>query len=297
MESRSRRAVLGALAGSLPALAGCSGVLGRTTAEPVRVLCAGSLQKALLDGLDSAVAAPVQVEARGSAAAARLVADGVRDPDVVALADTALFESVLDTAWYTRFATNELVISYDGATDGGRRIADADTWFEPILAGDATLGRTDPNLDPLGYRTLFALELGADHYDRPDLRQRVRDASRVYPETSLLARLDTGAVDAAMTYRNMAVDHGFDTRELPAALHLGDPAHRERYRTVSYTLSDGTTVTGDVIEYGATCRHETEGAIETFEALVGGAALADRGFGLPARYPAYEGDVPDRLAP
>jgi molybdate/tungstate transport system substrate-binding protein len=141
------------------------------------------------------------------------------------------------------------------------------------------------------------LELGATYYDQPDLLRRVRDASQIYPETSLLARLDTGAVDAAVTYRNMATDRGFDTVSLPPKLNLGDPAHRDQYATVTYTLSDGTRVTGDLIEYGATVRHRSDAAIETFEALVRGDILTDHGFGLPARYPAYEGDVPDRLAP
>lgn len=294
MDTLSRRAVLGALAGSVSGVAGCA-VLGRSTADPVRLLCAGSLQQALLKGFEDTVSATVEVESRGSAAAARLVADGVRDPDVLALADAALFSAVLDSSWYTRFATNELVVAYNGSTAGGGRIAEAERWFDPLLAGEATLGRTDPDLDPLGYRTLFALELGAEYYDRPDLLRAIRDRSRIYPETSLLARLDTGAVDAAVVYRNMALDRGFETRTLPAELHLGDPTHRDQYRTVSETLSDGTTVTGDLIEYAATVRHRTDPAVATFESLVSGDPLSGHGFGLPARYPVFEGDVPDTL--
>lgn len=295
MANLSRRTLLRSLAGAAPAAAGCSGVLGRTTEEPVQVLCAGSLQRALLDGLADAVDSPVQIEARGSAAAARLVADGVRDPDVIALADPALFESVLQTPWHARFATNELVVAADGDTERGAAVTAADRWFEPIVDGDVTVGRTDPDLDPLGYRTLFALELAADYYDRPDLPAAVREASTIYPETSLLARLDTGALGAAVTYRNMAIDHGFDARSLPAAINLGAPKRRDHYRTTSYTLPDETVVTGDLIEYAATATTATDTAIETFDALVGGEALADHGFGLPARYPSFEGNVPDSI--
>lgn len=283
--------MLGALAGGLSALTGCTSVATTADGKPVSLLCAGSLQKALLDSFGEGV----QVEAHGSAAAARFVADGVRDPDVVALADPVLFERILDAPWHARFATNELVVAYDADTEAGRHLEAADRWFEPFVAGDLALGRTDPDLDPLGYRTLFALELAADHYDRPDLPDSVLADSTIYPETSLLARLDTGALDAAMTYRNMAVDRGFATLALPPAINLGVPARREQYTTVSYTLSDGTTVTGDLIEYAATVRHRTDAAVAIFETLVGGAPLADHGFGLPARYPAFEGNVPDSI--
>lgn len=289
----SRRGVLGALGGTAWALAGCS-VLGRG-GTAVRVLCAGSLQRALLT-LDDRIDPRVQVEAHGSAAAARLVAEGARDPDVVALADAALFESVLSVPWYARVATNELCVAYDGTTDAGRRIERANRWYDPVVDGPVTLGRTDPALDPLGYRTLFALELAADYDDRPALPGAVLSASRVYPETSLLARLDTGAVGAAVVYRTMASDYGFDTVDLPPAVDLSDPGRADRYRRVTYSLPDGTTVRGAPIEYAVTARTAGDGTLTAFEAIAGGASLADHGFGVPDRYPAFEGDVPDPLA-
>lgn len=289
----SRRATLSALAGSLTALAGCSTVLG-SSGSAVRVLCAGSLQNALL-ALDSAVDPAVQVEAHGSAAAARMVADGQRHPDVVALADATLFESVLSVPWYAHVATNELTLAYDASTDAGRRIERAERWVDPIADGSVSLGRTDPALDPLGYRTLFALELAETYYDRPGLAASVRESSRIYPETSLLARLDSGAVGAAVVYRNMAQDHGFDTVDLPAAIDLSDPERADSYRTTEYTLPDGTTVTGGPIDYAATARNTDDDTLAVFETIIDGALLADYGFRVTDRYPSFEGDVPDKI--
>jgi len=287
--SADRRSVLAALAGAA-SFGGCASALGGSS-ERVQVLCAGSLQSPLGE-LDSRLDIPVAVEARGSAAAAQLVADGVRDPDVVALADAALFESVLDPEWYALVATNELAVAYGRETPAGRRIREADRWFEPILAGDVVLGRTDPDLDPLGYRTLFALELAAAHYGRPDLAEAVLATSGVYPETSLLARLDTGEVDAAVVYRSMASDHGYDTVDLPSAVDLSAPSRADSYGTVSYRLPDGTRVDGGVIEYAATVRHRSEDAVAVFEELASGELLADHGFRVPDRYPAVEGNAP-----
>lgn len=280
------------------ALAGCGGTLGQMTRgerrPTVSVLAAGSLQNAFETDLRAAVDPELRIEARGSAAAARLVADGQRDPDVLALADPALFD-VLGVEWHARFATNALVVAYDEGTEGGRRVAGADRWFDPVLAGEARLGRTDPDLDPLGYRTLFMLELAADHYGRSGLPERLVDREQVYPETQLLAGFETGALDAAVVYRSMAEERGYGYVHLPGAVDLSDPGRADAYAETAYELPDGTRVRGDVIAYGATRRNDPPGATDVFEAIAGGGYLETHGFGVPASYPAYEGDVPDGL--
>jgi molybdate/tungstate transport system substrate-binding protein len=284
--------------GSAAALAsGCVSPLGAVGSggsagrETVSVLAAGSLQHALSEGFGD-VDHDVQVETRGSVAVARLVATGKRDPDVVALADVDLFDSILDAPWYATVATNALVVAYDENSDGGSRVGAADRWFDPVLSGEATLGRTDPDLDPLGYRTLFMLSLAAAYYDRPDLRRRLLDERQVYPETSLLSRLETGDLDAAVVYRTMAAERDFAFRELPPAVDLSDPDRAEAYADASYTLADGERVTGDVIRYGARARNDREATRAVFERIAGGDLLADQGFTVGERFPTYRGELP-----
>jgi molybdate/tungstate transport system substrate-binding protein len=305
---RSRRTVL-ARAGATGALAlaGCT-TLG-TDSEPVRVLVAGSLQRAVDRGLRDAVDDPIRVEARGSAAAARLVADGQRDPDVLALADIALFSRLLGDAWYASFATNAICVA-TADTHGGRAVqaaageratrdaqATADAhWYDPIIADDATLGRTDPALDPLGYRTLFVLDLLAAANDDPELSEHVLAPDQVYPETALLSQLELGAVDAAVVYESMATDHGYDAIDLPATVDLSDPAHADTYSRASYDLPDGGRIRGDVIAYGTTLRSlDDPAARRVFDALVDGSVLDAHGFGTPAHYPAYSPNAPRDL--
>ncbi|QLH83375.1 extracellular solute-binding protein [Halosimplex pelagicum] len=306
---RSRRSVLAALgsAGAGTALSGCvgsvgsavgadgrgaSGAAGDSDGRPVSVLAAGSLQLAFSEGLRAAVDRPVRVEAHGSVTAARLVAEGKRDPDIVALADTALFDRLVPADWHAEFATNALVVAYDGDGEVGRRVGSADRWFAPLLASDATLGRTDPDLDPLGYRTLFALDLAGEYYDRPGLRDALTDRRSVYPETSLLSRFETGDLDAAVVYRSMAEDRGYDYLDLPTEIDLGDPARADTYGAVSYDLPTGETVRGAPIAYGALARTDDESVAEAFETLVDGAYLRDHGFAVPDEFPEYSGDVP-----
>lgn len=279
-------------------VAGCTGrptgVVGDLTAgdeEPVSVLAAGSLQRPFEEGLRDAVPVPLRIEAHGSVTAARLLASGDRDPDVVALADTTLFERVLDAPWYAEFATNALTVAH-GDSPGGRRVAEAERWFDPVLRGDTSLGRTDPDLDPLGYRTWFALGLAEDHYGRPGLRERLLASSRVYPETALLSRLETGNADAAVVYRSMAADRGFASVDLPDAIDLGDPARSQDYATASYELPDGTVVRGAPVSYAVRARSREDRVRRVYEALVGGAYLSDHGFETPGSFPRTRGAVP-----
>lgn len=299
----SRRAVLTGVAGvGATAVAGCTGLTGDggSTTAPVEILAAGSLTAALEHGFDPGVAAPVRVGTRGSAAIARLVATGTRSPHIVSLADPALFAGPMAPTWYATFATNAMVVAYNPGTDGGRavRAAGREAWWRPILTGRARLGRTDPDLDPLGYRTLFTLELAGHHYAAaPDLRAALPARRQVYPETQLLAQFETGGIDVALTYRNMAVEREYPYLELPPAIDLSDPAYRDRYHQTSYTLPSGKTVRGDVIRYAATIHEGTErpAVRSVFDAHIGGAYLDRFGFDRPLQYPRFRGDVPQRL--
>ncbi|KOX91797.1 ABC transporter substrate-binding protein [Haloarcula rubripromontorii] len=291
MARQTRRAVLAALGSGIAATAGC-GAFGR---ERVDVLVAGSLQKAASETLQAQTDVELAVEARGSVQAARLVADGKRDPAIVALADPALFDRVMDAAWHAVVASNEMVLAYNPETDGGTRVAAAEPWYGPLRTGSVSLGRTDPRLDPLGYRTLFTLDLAADYYDEPDLADAVLSPDQTYPETQLLAQFETGAVNAAFVYRSMAMERDYPFREFPAEIHLGDPAHAERYRTTSYELPNGTAVAGNPIEYGAVRRDEQEATRTAFETVLSGDWLAPHGFTVRQTYPRLVGDVPSTV--
>lgn len=262
------------------------------------MLAAGSLAHTIENGLRPAVDATLEAEYRGSAEIARLVAADGPAPDIVSLADTALFDSPMDAAWYGEFATNAMVVTYDANTAAGKRLAEAgpERWYEPVLAGEVTLGRTDPDVDPLGYRTLFVLELLDKRVDAEvDLRAAVADEADIYPETQLMSQFETGSVDAAVTYRNMAVERGYDYLDLPAAVDLGDPANADTYATTSYELPDGTVVEGGVISYGTTGDPGHPAVESVLRNHLSGTGLTEFGFGVPDRYPIYTGNVPETV--
>lgn len=297
----TRRQFLATTGGGLgaAALAGCAeGDGGAEGAVRVSLMAAGSLNNAFEHGLREHVAPTVdlEIEAHGSAMVARMVAEGQRDPDIVSLADTALFDGPLHPSWYAEFATNALVIAYNADTPGGQRIADAgaERWYEPIRSGGARLGRTDPDADPLGYRALFMLELASRHYDgASDLREEISQQDQIFPETGLISQFETGAIDAAIAYRSMSIERGYDYLDLPEQIDLSVPQFADGwYSTVSYILPGGKTVTGGLISYGTTVRRMSAASVSVFEQQISGRHLEQFGFVVPQSYPQYHGDPP-----
>ena len=275
---------------------GCTRDAGR--ASSVSLMAAGSLNNAFEHGLSAEIDADItlEIEAHGSATVARLIAEGQRDPDIVTVADEALFDGPLHPPWYALFATNALVIAYNPDTPGGQRLAAAGTerWFEPLLDGAVRIGRTDPDEDPLGYRTLFMLELAGRYYDGVSaLRERLLTRDQIYPETGLISQFETGSIDVAFAYRNMAIERDYAYVELPPPINLSDPAYADEwYATTQYTLPDGKTVTGGVIRYASAMRRSTPAVRRVFQTQLTGAYLMAYGFSVPSNYPQFVGDVP-----
>ncbi|WP_323174621.1 extracellular solute-binding protein [Natrialba sp. PRR66] len=295
--SISRRSTLSGVAGLLVGTAGCSRTGGEQS-EPVSMLAAGSLNNGLENGLRPSVDAPLQIESRGSTEVARLAAEGQKDPDIVSLADIALFDSSLESEWVAEFATNAIVLAYNPDTAGGKRLAGVgpENWYRPVLNGDVEIGRTDPDLDPLGYRTLFMLELATEYYGTDaNLRETIPLREQIYPETQLISQFETGSIDAAIAYRNMAVERGYEYIDLPTEIDLSDPAYADTYATTSYELPDGTVARGRRISYGSTVRRESPPVFDVFRTHTTGQYLTDFGFVVPDDYPQFTGTAPDEV--
>ena len=279
--------------------AGTDDTSGGGTSTTIAILAAGSLQNALSNGLEPVVDVPVTVEAHGSATVARMIAEGKRDPDIVSVADVALFEEPLSPPWYSVFTSNAVVVAYNPDTEGGKRLAEAraESWYEALASDDVRIGRTDPDQDPLGYRALFALELASRYYDdASNLTEKLLKKEQIYPETALISQFESGSIDAAIAYRNMAVERDYEYVDLPDEIDLSNPEHEERwYSTVSYTLPSDRTVQGGLVGYGSTIRKMSDAALDVFAAHTTGGHLDEHGFLLREGFPMYEGDVPERV--
>jgi molybdate/tungstate transport system substrate-binding protein len=204
----------------------------------------------------------VQLEAAGSVACARKIIDLNQPCDLFASADYAVIDTMLIpayAAWSIKFASDEIVIGYTGTSKYGNEI-NASNWFEVLLRKDVAYGRSDPNLDPCGYRTEFVTQLAETHYAKPGLSAELlkKDVSNIRPKsTDLLAILETNTVDYLFMYRSVAIQHGLHYVTLPKEVNLGDMASAQAYAKAASTVtgkSPGTTETkkGEPIIFGLT---------------------------------------------
>jgi molybdate/tungstate transport system substrate-binding protein len=295
-------------AGSLGVLAtvGTAGCLGDGS---LSVLAAGSLALAVGEGVGPAfrreTGTEVRSEFHGSAAVLRFVDEGVKRPDVVISADADLLRRTLRpeiTDWDVTVAANALCLTAAPESTVAARLRAGEPWYDVLADATGPVARSDPDVDPLGYRTLHAFDLAADYYDEPWIPETLRRKTVVDPqEAHLLAGVETGERVAAACYRNMAVERDLPVFELPPELNFADPARAEQYARASYTLPDGTVVRGSPVVYAATVPSNAESPATGREfvrfLLTAADRLREYGLTVPGSVPRRSGRVPPEVVP
>ena len=227
------------------------------------VFNAGSLTQPLRAALDTLAARQgftIAQEPAGSLETARKLTELGRIPDIIALADYEVFPSVLMptyVSWYARFARNRMVLAYTDKSRGAREIT-PENWWRIATRPDVEVGRSDPDVDPAGYRALMVWQLAERHYGQPGLVKRleVRSGRRnVRPKSAdLVALLQANELDYAWEYESVAVQAGLRFVRLPAAIDLGSPADSAEYahavvRVAGRSGGDTLTLRGEPIVY------------------------------------------------
>jgi len=215
---------------------GCGRPNGRSKPGLV-ILTAGALARPLRAAADSLAKRErltVALESAGSLETARKITDLGRTPSVVALADTALFSTVLAgrVAQVTPLAHTRMVLAFTSRSRFAAEI-DSTNWYRVLQRPGVEVGRSDPALDPAGYRALFVAQLAERHYRIPRLADSLlahEPARNVRPKSAdLVALLQSGNLDYAWEYESVARSVGLRFLRLPAAIDLGDPALASQY--------------------------------------------------------------------
>jgi molybdate/tungstate transport system substrate-binding protein len=263
LRRQRRPRVLAACAIALVACSPADRERGAAGASTLVVFNAGSLAAPLRAALDSFAArrpVTVQQESAGSLETARKLTALDRVPDVIALADAEVFPQLLvpeHASWFALFARNRMVVAY---TDRSRHAAEMGpaTWHRVLARPDVEVGRSDPDLDPNGYRTLLTLQLAERHYGEPGLAARLLGRApprNVRPkEADLVALLQAGELDYIWSYESIARATGLRYVRLPARIDLGEPAESTFYATASVRVvgrrpGDSLTFAGQPIVY------------------------------------------------
>jgi molybdate/tungstate transport system substrate-binding protein len=310
------RGVCGGLAVALAlatALAGCGGPGNASAKGVVNVAYAGSLvnlmEHTLGPAFGKATGYTYQGRGAGSTALANQIKSKLITPDVFISASPAAYKTLQGAAngnvvrWYMTFATSSMVIGYSPQSQFAARLAAAGSggvpWYQALETPGLRLGRTDPKLDPKGVNTLYTMQLAERYYHQPGLAAKIlggaENASQIFPEEELVARLTAGQLDAGFFYANEVKAAGLPFVTLPAQINLGDPSMASAYAQVTYTTAAGVTQHGAPISFSVTipATAKNKAGAEAFVAYLlgtqGRVTFADNAF--TTQQPSLTGEI------
>jgi molybdate/tungstate transport system substrate-binding protein len=191
-----------------------------TGSGPVNVLYAGSLvglmQKQVGPAFQRATGYSVTGFSAGSKDLAAEIKGKVHQGDVFISASpkvNATLEGAANgswVSWYGTFATSALVIGYNA---NSKFASDLKTmpWYKAITQPGLKLGFTDPATDPKGVLAVQAMTDAAASQKLPALKALSASKSDIFPEETLVGRLQSGQLDAGFFYTAEAAAAGIPT--------------------------------------------------------------------------------------
>lgn len=201
----------------------------------------------------------ILLEPAGSLVCARKITELKKPCDIIASADYVVINEMIIpeyASWAIRFASNEIVIAYQEKSMFASEI-DSANWAEVLLRKNVTFGRSDPDSDPCGYRTLMTFRLAEKYYNIPGLAEKIesKNVEFIRPkEVDLVALVESNALDYMFQYKSVAIQHNLKFIELPKKINLGDPRYNDIYNTVNVDVTGSTpgsrmTIKGEYINY------------------------------------------------
>lgn len=227
---------------------------------------AGSLSMPMKAAVDSFTKVnpdvKVYLEAAGSVECARKISDLGKPCDLFFSADYKVIEKLLIdgfATWSIPFAGNEMSIVYQDKSRYADEI-NSTNWFEILQRDDVAYGRSDPNADPCGYRTVMTLRLADMYYAKDGMSDKVlaKDNKYIRPkEVDLLSMLESGVLDYIFIYKSVAIQQGLKSLTLPVEINLSSPYYKSNYEKVSVEVLGKTpkstvTMVGEPMVYGLT---------------------------------------------
>src|SRR5947209_1935860 len=180
-----------------------------TGSGPVNVLYAGSLvtlmQKQVGPAFQTATGYSVSGVSGGSKDLAAEIKGKVHQGDVFISASPKTTKTLMAApggnwvSWYGTFATSALVIGYNPKS---KFASDLKTmpWYKAITEPGLKLGFTDPATDPKGVLAVQAMTDFATSKNLPALKALSTNKSDIFPEETLVGRLQAGQLDAGFFY-------------------------------------------------------------------------------------------------
>lgn len=204
----------------------------------------------------------VLIEGGGSATTIRKVTELKREGGVIGSADYKIVPKLMfpDYAdWYIIFASNQMVLCYTEKSRFAKEI-NAGNWYQLLQKENVTYGRSDPDQDPCGYRTLMVWQLAEKHYGVSGIYEKLYGAkgdTMRAKSVDLIALLQSGDLDYAFEYSSVARQHGLKFVQLPERINLSSAKQEAFYAQAKVSIKgkkpgEKIDLTGEPILYAVT---------------------------------------------
>ncbi|WP_254545618.1 extracellular solute-binding protein [Halomarina pelagica] len=238
---------------------------GGSGADSLTVFHAGSLAppfSAAEPKFEEKYGVQVNREAKGSVGSTKKITEQGRKADVLGVSDFRLIRDMMlpkFADWYAVFATNSMTIAYTDDSVGADEVS-SENWWEVLLRDDVRFAHSDPAVDPNGYRSVMAMQLGAipfqgeTLYDEATSKELIEKAAiPAGTETELIGQLEAGKLDYAWEYTSVEATHDLNTVDLQPSVDLSKATatYADHYAKATVEAG-GTTYTGAPIAYGIT---------------------------------------------
>ena len=223
--SSSTAAASSSAPASSPA-ASASASSSATGTGAVNVLYAGSLVNLITKQVGPAFQASSGYSVTGTGAGSTALVTDIKGKvdkgDVFISASPKATATLMGSAngdwvsWYVSYASSTVVLGYNPKSKFAADIK-SKPWYEAITEPGLKLGFTDPATDPKGKLVAEALTETAKSKSLPALTTIENDKGDVFPEETLVARLQSGQLDAAFFYTAEAIPANIPTVPLTGA--------------------------------------------------------------------------------
>lgn len=278
-------------------------------AKDIRVTYAGSMGKVMDQGLGPVFAkaqnGEYQGQGQGAYGMARLLASHKLTADVFVSINPGPMQILKDAGLIddaVPVASTSMVVAYSPKGKYAQQFAESnqkqnDGWLKLLAQKDIRFGRTDPYVDPKGQNIVFTLLLAEKYYHQPGSAEKVlrglQNPEQTHQEGGLLARLESGQIDAAAGYESEVRSAHLPYVALPDEINLSNPAlAKQWYDTVSFTIKDSagkdqTLHTQPMVFYAAVLKNAPNGTdqakkfVEFMQSAQGQKILSEYGYAAP----------------
>ncbi|MDD5505353.1 MAG: tungstate ABC transporter substrate-binding protein WtpA [Candidatus Omnitrophica bacterium] len=197
-------------------------------------------------------------ESSGTLLAIRKITELNKQADLIFVADALSIRNMLIPKyadWYISFYKDRVVIAYTDKSKYTNEI-DAKNWYKILVRPDVKFGYANPNLAPIGYRTLMAWQL-ADLFYKDKLKDKtIYGALKekcpkeyIMPDVAeMLHILESLFLDYGFVYESTAKQHNLKYIRLPEEIDLGSEECADLYKQAIVEVTSSKTKKTEAIK-------------------------------------------------